>query len=53
MLKEIFTQVNLKLIKLMDSVFTHMSMDPGMKENGLMMSKKDKEKKLGSMVPSM
>mgnify|MGYP004110524867 CR=1 FL=1 len=53
MLKETFTQDNSKLIKLMALVFIHMLMVQDMKETGLMMSKRVKARKLGSMVPNM
>ena len=53
MLKETFTQDNLKLIKPMDSEFIHMLTVQDMKATGSMMSKRDKGRRLGSMVPNM
>ena len=42
-----------RLIRLAVMEFIYMSMEAGMKENGLMMSKKDREKKLGQMEPNI
>jgi hypothetical protein len=42
-----------KLIRHAVMEFIYMSMEAGMKENGLMMSKKDREKKLGQMEPNI
>lgn len=53
MQKEIFIQGNSKQTKPMASEFTLMSMDPGTKETGSTMCKKDKEKKHGLTAQSM
>ena len=53
MQKVMYTLVILKLIKQMDMVFTRMLMVQGMKGSGLMMFKKDREKRHGLMEPSM
>lgn len=53
MLKETYTLVISRPIKLVVLESTLMSMAVGMKENGSMMFSKAKEKKLGLMEPNM
>ena len=49
-LKVTFTQAILEPIRQMDLAYILMLMEVGMKDNGSMMFKKDKEKKSGSTV---
>lgn len=53
MQKEMFTEENLRMIWLMATENTHISMGLSIKENSKTMCKKDTEKKNGLMEPSM